>query len=94
MKTHRIIELLDGFLGGSRVKRSRQEQAVQDLLEKLAQKEQKLLEKLTEPHDADEIRHLNLKLQVNRAHQDKARLALDSWAKAGESETPDGTAAI
>ncbi len=92
MKTQKIIEMLDGFLGGERLKRSRREQAVQDLLEKLEQKEARLLEKLAEPHDADEIRQLNLKLQVNRAHQDKARAALDSWAKTGEADSPDGAA--
>jgi hypothetical protein len=86
MKTQTIIDLLDEFLRGDRVKRTRREQAVLELLENLEQKEKKLLEKLALPHDADEIHQLNLKLQVNRSHQDKARAALDSWAKTGEAE--------
>jgi len=84
MKTRKIIEMLDGLLGGERTRRSRRERAVQDLLEKLIHKEEKLLERLSAPLDADEIANLNLKLQVNRAHQNKAREALDSWAKTGE----------
>ncbi|MBN2753125.1 MAG: hypothetical protein JXQ84_10500 [Rhodospirillaceae bacterium] len=89
MKTRKIVELLDDLLGGERSKRSRRERAVQDLLEKLARKEEKILEKLADPLDADEISHFNLKLQVNRAHQDKARTALESWAQTGETTTPD-----
>jgi len=81
MKTHTIIELLDTFLGGERVKRSRRERAVQELLTKLEKKEKKLLEKIQTPHDDDEMRHLELKLQVNRAHQEKAKQALDSWTE-------------
>ncbi len=94
MKTQKIIDLLDEFLGGERIKRTRREQAVLDLLDKLERKERKLLEKLAEPHDADEIRQLNLKLQVNRAHQEKARQALESWAKTGEAEKSDDGVAI
>ncbi|WP_337995737.1 hypothetical protein [Oleispirillum naphthae] len=89
MKTRKIIEVLDGLLGGERTKRTRRERAVQDLLEKLADKEEKILERLAGPLDADEIAHLNLKLQVNRAHQDKARAALDSWARTGETPPPE-----
>ena len=40
---------------------------------------------------ADEIAALNLKLQVNRAHQRKANAALDSWALSDDlpEPTPD-----
>lgn len=89
MKTRKIIEVLDGLLGGERTKPTRRERAVQDLMERLARKEEKLLEKLSGPLDADEIAQLNLKLQVNRAHQDKARTALESWAASGEAPAPE-----
>jgi len=80
MKTRKIIDLLDLFLGGDRVKRSRRERAVQDLLDKLEKKEQKLLDKLEHSQSEEDKRHIELKLEVNRAHQDKARQAIDSWS--------------
>jgi len=80
MKTRKIIDLLDLFLGSDRVKRSRRERAVQDLLDKLEKKEQKLLDKLEHSQSEEDKRHIELKLEVNRAHQDKARQAIDSWS--------------
>jgi hypothetical protein len=82
MKTRKIIDLLDSLLGGERTKRSRRELAVEELLHKLEKKENKLLERLEhiDTDDEDEKRHLEIKLQVNRAHQDKARQAISSWS--------------
>ena len=89
MKTRKILELLEDALRGDGVKRSRREREIQDLLDKLVAKEKKLLEDLAEPHDADEIRALNLKLQVNRASQHKASAALDSWALSDDVPPPE-----
>ena len=88
MKTRKILDLLEDALRGESVKRSRREREIQDLLDKLVAKEKKLLEDLAEPHDADEIRALNLKLQVNRASQHKANAALDSWALSDDVPPP------
>ncbi len=89
MKTGKILELLEEALKSG--KRSRREREIQELLDKLVAKEKKLLEQLAEPLDADEIAALNLKLQVNRAHQRKAAAALDSWALTDDvpEPTPD-----
>lgn len=89
MKTGKILELLEEALKNG--KRSRREREIQELLDKLVAKEKKLLEQLAEPLDADEIAALNLKLQVNRAHQRKAAAALDSWALTDDvpEPTPD-----
>ncbi len=89
MKTRKILELLEEALRGDGAKLSRREREIQDLLDKLVAKEKKLLEDLAEPHDADEIRALNLKLQVNRAHQHKATAALDSWALSDDVPPPE-----
>ena len=89
MKTRKILDLLEDSLRGDGVKRTRREREIQELLDKLAAKEKKLLEKLAEPHDADEILALNLKLQVNRAHQHKANAALDSWALSDDVPPPE-----
>lgn len=89
MKTGKILELLEDALKGGR--RSRREREIQDLVDKLAAKEKKLLARLADPLDADEIAALNLQLQVNRAHQRKAAAALDSWALSDDvpEPTPD-----
>ena len=89
MKTGKILERLEEALRGDGAKRSRREREIQDLLDKLVAKENKLLEDLAEPHDADEIRTLNLKLQVNRASQHKANAALDSWALSDDVPPPE-----
>ncbi len=89
MKTRKILDLLEEALRGDGAKRSRRERDIQDLLDKLVAKEKQLLEDLAQPHDADEIRALNLKLQVNRASQHKASAALDSWALSDDVPPPD-----
>ncbi len=86
MKTSKILDLLEEALKSG--KRSRREREIQELLDKLVAKEKKLLAKLAEPHDADEIHALNLKIQVNRAHQRKANAALDSWALTDDVPEP------
>lgn len=86
MKTGKILELLEEALTSG--KRSRREREIQDLVDKLAAKEKKLLAQLAEPLDADEIAALNLKLQVNRAHQRKAAAALESWALSDDLPEP------
>lgn len=93
MKTGKILERLEEALKNG--KRSRRAREIQDLVDKLAAKEKKLLAELAEPLDADEIAALNLKLQVNRAHQRKAAAALDSWALSDDlpEPTPDETKA-
>lgn len=88
MKTRKILDLLEEALRLDRSKHSRREREVRELLDKLAAKEKKLLAKLAEPHDLDEIRTLNLKLQVNRASQAKANAALDSWALSDDEPEP------
>lgn len=89
MKTRKILERLEDALRGDGIKRSRREREIQELLDRLIAKEKKLLEELAEPHDADEIHSLNLKLQVNRAHQLKANAALDSWALSDDVPPPE-----
>lgn len=87
MKTRAILNVLDEFLG----ERGRSERAVADLLAKLDKKERKLLKRLAEPHDAEEIRILNQKLHVLRAAREKAAGARDSWTgpDVADAATPD-----